>query len=402
MAEGSRRRSLAQIVVGFSAEDSLALRDDDLSFFGTVSDQSSGESDGTSSGSSSASESLEDLPSDAEENLDLAQDEPCAPLAASGPGKRARIPQEPTTREQLLQRIEANCPCQEGNCFLKVSSDTLLTIKNQIETLSSEHRQIFIAGKLDTLASRGESRGHHGTSAERAASSRSRVTYRYEVAEVKVCQTVFMYVYSASEHLLRTVRAHLNEGIVVPPPHGSEGRLPWNAVPADEVGRVRNFIQHYGAIHGLPQPAAPRGHNKPAPTYLPCVTTKKLVYSLYVKSGGSNVSYPTFVKIWNREAPSVVIMKPKEDVCSTCSDLQSIISRAKTEESRLKFCDQLKSHIGRANSARDYYKECIEKAKEAQKEIQPGESPQLWTLYFRLCATGPYTSPCSWSWSALL
>ena len=42
MAERSRRRSVAQIVVGFSAHDTLALPDDDRTFFGDSSDESLG------------------------------------------------------------------------------------------------------------------------------------------------------------------------------------------------------------------------------------------------------------------------------------------------------------------------------------------------------------------------
>ena len=42
MAERSRRRSVSQIVVGFSADDSLALLDDDRTFFGDSSNESLG------------------------------------------------------------------------------------------------------------------------------------------------------------------------------------------------------------------------------------------------------------------------------------------------------------------------------------------------------------------------
>ena len=209
--------------------------------------------------------------------------------------------------------------------------------------MSSVHRQIFVAGKLDVLANRHELRGHHGTVGNRAAADRCRVTYVYEVDEQRVCQAVFMYIYSVSERVLRKIQAHLNEGIIVPPQHASEGRSPWNAVPVDEVRAVKRFIEHNGSVHGLPQPAVPRGHNKPG-VYLPCVTTKKLVHGLYQKSGGA-VAYPTFVKIWNRECSSVVIMTPKKDVCCKCSDLQSIISRARTEESRRNHCAALKAHM---------------------------------------------------------
>ena len=70
MAERSRRRSVAQIVVGFSADDSLALLDDDRTIFGDSSDESlGGTSDDDQSDDAATGATLRDEPSDAEENL---------------------------------------------------------------------------------------------------------------------------------------------------------------------------------------------------------------------------------------------------------------------------------------------------------------------------------------------
>ena len=43
-----------------------------------------------------------------------------------------------------------------------------------------------------------------------------------------------------------------------------------------------------------------------APTYLPSVSTKKLIRALYMKAGGT-VSYQTFDKLWLRDCPDVII-----------------------------------------------------------------------------------------------
>ena len=103
---------------------------------------------------------------------------------------------------------------------------------------------------------------------------------------------VFLYANSASRHDLHTVQSHLDAGIVVPPTHGNVSSTAWHAVSEADTVKVRDFIQHYASVHGLTQPAAPRGHNMPAPTYLPSSCTKLLVHALYVKAGGS-VSYQT-------------------------------------------------------------------------------------------------------------
>ena len=163
------------------------------------------------------------------------------------------------------------------------------------------------------------------------------------VIGIKVCMAVFLYANSASRHDLHTVQSHLDADMAVPPTHGNVSSTVWHAV--SEADKVRDFIQHYASVHGLPQPSAPRCHNMPAPTYLPSSCTKLLVQALYVKAGGS-VSYQTWLRSWARDCPSVIIMQPKEDVCGECSDLQSKIVRDKTEVSRQQLADKLKETHG--------------------------------------------------------
>ena len=63
MAERSRRRCVAQIVVGFSADDSLAWLDDYRTFFGDSSDESlGGTSDDDQSDAAATGATLRDEP----------------------------------------------------------------------------------------------------------------------------------------------------------------------------------------------------------------------------------------------------------------------------------------------------------------------------------------------------
>ena len=82
----------------------------------------------------------------------------------------------------------------------------------------------------------------------------------------------------------------------------------------------------------------------------------------YTKAGGK-VACPTFVKLWSKECADVNIMQPKEDVCGTCSDLHSKITRARTEETRLQCTEALCGHINLAANARDVYSGAIQRAK---------------------------------------
>ena len=89
-------------------------------------------------------------------------------------------------------------------------------------------------------------------------------------------------------------------------------------------------------------PAFCRDHNTAAATYLPSIASK-MVHALYAKAGGT-VPYQTFDKLWLRDRSDVIIMKLKEDVCGTCSDLQSVIVRARTEDAGKRSVDDLTEH----------------------------------------------------------
>ena len=194
-------------------------------------------------------------------------------------------------------------------------------------------------------------------------------------------KVVFTYVHNISEWTLKTLQSNLAQYIISPPRHGSEGTMPWNALPADEVEEVKMFIRNYVTVNGLPQPTAPGGHNKQAPTYLPCVTTKKQVHAEYSKAGGK-VAYNMFAKLWSKECRDIVIMLPKEDVCRTCADLQALISRLRTVETRLKHTEALKAHINMATQARDFYCQCIEDAKQSRADCTPDQTPQYQHITF--------------------
>ena len=78
------------------------------------------------------------------------------------------------------------------------------------------------------------------------------------------------------------------------------------------------------------------------------------------------MSFISFV--WLIMCADIKIMKPREDVCATCSNFQSKISRALTEDDRISTTDALRSHVNKAIDARDYYRSCISKSKIAHSE----------------------------------
>ena len=201
MEGDDRRRSFSQVVIGFSEEQSETLRDQDESFYGYSGDSS--ESDDSSDSSDTAERSPLAggyVGSDAEENLNDSLMSPVAASEASALGapaaaanKTKRAPSVESSLADVEKRRTRGCDCRGGNCFLNVSAEDLKTARNLTEELDKASRLIFISGKLDTLANRGEFL-QHASAARRAAASRARVSYRYEVNQTKVCLAVILHI----------------------------------------------------------------------------------------------------------------------------------------------------------------------------------------------------------------
>ena len=80
------------------------------------------------------------------------------------------------------------------------------------------------------------------------------------------------------------------------------------------------------------------------------------------------MSFTSFKRVWLKMCADINITKPREDVCATCSNFQSKISRALTEDDRISTTDALRSHVNKAIDVSDYYQSCISKSKIAHSE----------------------------------
>ena len=110
-------------------------------------------------------------------------------------------------------------------------------------------------------------------------SSRKKLTYRYHNTEIYV--DTFLFISAISEKYLKTIRAWYLRNGLVPRVHGNAEHRPPHAF--DHVV-IRAVVQMYTEVHGLPQPAAPRGRAEVPPTYLPASQNFKTVHSQYVRA----------------------------------------------------------------------------------------------------------------------
>ena len=126
------------------------------------------------------------------------------------------------------------------------------------------------------------------------------------------------------------------------------------------------FITNYAGVFGLSMPAALRGRANTVPTYLPSSCTFQSVWTLYCqaqKGDEETMGYHTFLRLWHRKLPSIVIMIPRINVRARCERLRNEMRNAGLEQDKLQTASELKSHVELARSERDFYKSCISRAK---------------------------------------
>ena len=139
--------------------------------------------------------------------------------------------------------------------------------------------------------------------------------------------------------------------LAIPSPHAFEHVV---------IKEVVHFIQEYTEVHGLPQPAAPRGRAEIPPIYLPASQNFKTVHIHYVsacsESGRRHVGYDVFRSVWHQCMPHIHFMTPCTDVCSVCEDMQHRVQSALTEEEKITCTTEFRQHIEDAQDDREFYK----------------------------------------------
>ena len=161
-----------------------------------------------------------------------------------------------------------------------------------------------------------------------------------------MCSNVFCTVYGVGRTRLKRLQRHVHDGVCIPQVHANVGKTPWNKYSLAAKERAMEFITNHASVFGLPMPAAPRGRANTAPTYLPSSCTFQSVWTLYCQAQQGDeetMGYHTFLRLWHRKLPSIVIMSPRIDVCARCERLRNEMRNAGSEQDKLQTASELKS-----------------------------------------------------------
>ena len=151
---------------------------------------------------------------------------------------------------------------------------------------------------------------------------------------IRICRKTYLFLHSIGIKRYKNLRANLTINGILPRVHGNIRRVPVHAFRLEETQIVARFITNYTEDNGIHLPGRIPGFKKTDIQLLPCHTTKKAVWRQYcLATQGCNpparqAAYRTFLLIWQKLLPQIIIGKPMTDLCWYCQRHTSLILRA--------------------------------------------------------------------------
>ena len=300
--------------------------------------------------------------------------------------------------DPLYLRIErilsAGCSCSLL-CLSQFDTREVFLLHLALSEMEKSEKDMFLLGKLQAV-SKTQDDARHARKANPGKRKRVTCDYCYDGTR-SVCKDGFLFLHDLGGKHLKNLQKHLKDNGPKPREHGLVGRPPATTYPFDVVNDAVRFLKIFAEIHGIPQPAAPRGRANNPPIYLPASLNYKIVHSKYVEAcqmknpGIMLLALKTFVNVWKKCLPDVVFMTPRTDVCVYCENFRSKLKEAVAEEEKVKVTSEFSSHLEEAQKERDFYITSMKKAESTLKSHKKGTlSYAHYTFDFAQCVHIPH------------
>src|SRR5436853_6990719 len=135
---------------------------------------------------------------------------------------------------------------------------------------------------------------------------------------------------------------------------------------------VKNFLENYAEVHGLPSPGRNINRITQSLIFLPAETSYKSVHRDFLAGleRDSMLKYDAFRKLWHQLASYIQIMSPRTDLCDTCQHFRNGLQyNIYKEEEAKDLLTKYKEHLAKAKLERNYYNQNTKLAADQRKLI---------------------------------
>ncbi|XP_047004387.1 uncharacterized protein LOC124622649 [Schistocerca americana] len=236
--------------------------------------------------------------------------------------------------QQVKERFEKGCECQEENCFKGLSPEYVYRHRLNIAELTKGEHDMYLMGVTMAVLTNPEETVRH--------KERQRLRAQYAFQGRRVCLAAFLYLENCTHYQLKRIRKHVMVHGVSPRVHGNCGKKPHNTFPLDSYRHATSFLQRFIEKHtqssattvngsspgsGMKSKSKPVG--KTTPLYLPSEITRKTIHNAYCQYCENYdpsikvMGYSTFRHFMKEQFPHVKFCKTESSCNRTAVNNQT-------------------------------------------------------------------------------
>ena len=163
----------------------------------------------------------------------------------------------------------------------------------------------------------------------------------------------------------------MKENGLSPRVRGNVSRKPKHALSFTSIEYVVRFLFNYAEQHVLLLPGRVPGYSRTDIQLLPSSMSRRAIWRVYRDAAEGEtthpVAYTTFCYLWRTLVPSILVMKPRSDLCWQCQQNSAAIVRTANspEAEKSASITSALEHLRIVKEERTYYKSTCEECKKS-------------------------------------
>ncbi len=177
--------------------------------------------------------------------------------------------------EKAINFLEKGCNC---GCSSVVPKEEFAELRESFQALSKTEQDIFLMAQLKAMDG-----GLTSTSRRLKKKTRSnkRTFYHWD-HNILLCQETYLNMLGIGRTYFENIRNHLINNGLLPRIHGNIKRMPqWKTkmvIDKNIAEVVKNFLENYAEVHGLPSPGRSINRITQSVIFLPAEMSYKSVH----------------------------------------------------------------------------------------------------------------------------
>ena len=277
-------------------------------------------------------------------------------------------PSDNFEEQAISEFILSGCGCSKGlgkPCCQQFPDDYIRTYHLNCIELTHSELDMIILGQLAACVNSSSVVSTVNRHAERER-EKSHKSFTHQGKPI--CNKMFRFLHGIGEKRLKS----FEENGITPRIHSNVKRRLKHALSYTSTQFVVRFIFNYAEQHALLLPGRIPGYRRSDIQLLPSSVSKRSIWKVYQAAAQAEstihpVAYSTFCYLWRKLTPSIIIMKPRSDLCWKCHQNSTSIIRTanQPEAEKSAAIADAQEHLAIVRKERALYKSICKDCKES-------------------------------------